>query len=164
MWSTLADEVTPHFAVVSPTSAVVRLVAALVLAGAIGFEREWRAKTAGLRTHMLIGIAAALFVLVGQEISALDFGNDSKRTDPIRLIEAVTAGVAFLGAGLIFQHQGKVRNVTTGASMWLAGAIGLTCGVGQVPLAAMATLITIGVIAVLGWAERHLWPGAGPEE
>ncbi|EAR50021.1 hypothetical protein OG2516_07460 [Oceanicola granulosus HTCC2516] len=155
MWESLIDEIQPGFAAVSPTASTVRLLSALLLGGIVGAEREWREKTAGLRTHMLIAVAAALFVIVGQELSTLDFGNDAKRTDPIRLIEAVTAGVAFLAAGLIFQHQGKVRNVTTGASMWLSGAIGLACGVGQIPLAAIATAITLVVIGLLGWIERR---------
>ena len=72
------------------------------------------------------------------------------------MIEAVTAGVAFLAAGLIFTAKGQVKNVTTGASLWLAGAVGLGCGAGQMPLAALATGIVVSVIFLLRQLER-LW-------
>lgn len=158
MWDTVLSELSPGFTAVPIAAATVRLLAAILLAGLVGFEREYRQKGAGLRTHMLIAVAACLFVIVGQELATLDFGNDAKRTDPIRLIEAVTAGVAFLAAGLIFTHKGEVRNVTTGASMWLAGAIGLACGVGQVGLAALATGITLVIVGLLGAIERRFAP------
>ncbi len=160
MFADLIDALSPGFSAVPLAETVARLVAALLLAGAIGFEREWREKSAGLRTHMLVAVAACLFVIVGQELATLDFGSDAKRTDPIRLIEAVTAGVAFLAAGLIFREDGKARNVTTGASMWLAGAIGLACGVGHIMLAAVATFVTLIVVGVLGWVERRVGPAS----
>ena len=98
------------------------------------------------------------FVMIGLEISALDFGDDGEqRNDPLRMIEAVTAGVAFLAAGLIFTSKGEVQNVTTGASLWLVGAIGLGCGAGQMPLAAMATVIVIVVLFALRQIET--WMG-----
>ena len=124
-------------------------MSAILLAGAVGIEREWRNKPAGLRTHMLISLAACLFIIVSQELSQLPFGDSEKRIDPLRLVEAVTAGVAFLAAGIIFTSGGKVHHVTTGASMWLAGAIGLACGAGQMPLAALATGIVLAVLGIL---------------
>ncbi|MEQ9674153.1 MAG: MgtC/SapB family protein, partial [Roseovarius indicus] len=81
----------------------------------------------------------------------------AQRNDPIRMIEAVTAGVAFLAAGLIFTSGGKVQNVTTGASLWLAGAVGLGCGAGQMPLAAMASVIVLVVLFALRQIEK--WMG-----
>ncbi len=74
----------------------------------------------------------------------------------------MTAGVAFLAAGIIFTSGGKVKNITTGASMWLAGAVGLACGAGQMPLAAMATLIVVVVLITLRWLERKM--GTHPED
>jgi putative Mg2+ transporter-C (MgtC) family protein len=157
MFQTIWDELNGSFTVVAPIIAGTRLMAALFLGGIIGFEREHKEKPAGLRTHMLVAFAACLFIIVGQQLGAVGFGGDAdKRVDPLRLIEAVTQGVAFLAAGIIFTSGGKVRNITTGASMWLAGAIGLACGAGQVPLAAMATLIVVAVIAVLRTVERRL--------
>jgi putative Mg2+ transporter-C (MgtC) family protein len=155
MWQTLLDEITGTFSVVPPVVSGARLTVAVALGAAIGLEREWREKPAGLRTHMLVSVAACLFVILGLELSGMEFGDSGEqRNDPIRMIEAVTAGVAFLAAGLIFTSGGEVRNVTTGASLWLAGAIGLGCGAGQMPLAALATALVLIVLLVIRQVER----------
>lgn len=154
----IIGELSGSFAAVPPLVAGIRLMAALVLGGLIGFEREHNEKPAGLRTHMLVSIAACLFIIVSQQLAATNFGpEEALRVDPLRLIEAVTAGVAFLAAGVIFTSGGQVRNVTTGASLWLAGAIGLACGAGQMPLAALATSIVLVVLFILPFIER--WMG-----
>lgn len=151
MWDKLAGEFTGGFSAVPWYIALIRLAFAMALGAAIGFEREAKGKPAGLRTHILVAVAACLFTLVGQELAQLQFDSDNaKRIDPLRLIEAVTNGVAFLAAGVIFTSGGKVRNITTGASMWLVGAIGLACGAGQVTLGLMAAIIVIIVLYVLG--------------
>lgn len=157
MLEEIIGEFQNNFSVVPVGAALARLLAAVVLGGLIGIEREWRNKPAGLRTHILVCVAACLFVILGQEISQLQFGQgDQQRQDPLRMIEAVTAGVAFLAAGLIFTSKGEVKNVTTGASLWLAGAVGLGCGAGQMPLAAMATVIVVTVIFLLRQLEHAL--------
>jgi putative Mg2+ transporter-C (MgtC) family protein len=151
----IEDELTGTFAAVSFEVAAFRILASLLLAGAIGLEREWRRKPAGLRTHMLVSLAACLYFIVGRELSLIDFGAVGEmRVDPLRLIEAVTAGVAFLVAGIIITSGGKVQNITTGASLWLAGAIGLATGAGLIPLAALVTVTVIAVLAILGLIER----------
>lgn len=150
LWQQLSEDVMTSFGTVPAPVVAVRLLSALVLGGLVGFEREHRGKPAGLRTHMLVSMAACLFILVSQEMVTLPFGSeDSKRVDPLRLVEAVTAGVAFLAAGTIISNQGKVQNLTTGASMWLAGAIGLACGSGHVLLGALAAAIVVLVLAVV---------------
>lgn len=160
MWTLLSNEWNDAFAGVDWPIAALRMMSAVILGGIVGLEREWREKPAGLRTHILISLAASLFILVSQQLAALPFGtadaDDALRIDPLRLIEAVTAGVAFLAAGIIFTSGGQVHHVTTGASMWLAGAIGLSCGTGQIPLAAMATFITVGVLLLLRVFERGI--------
>ncbi|MGR3592628.1 MAG: MgtC/SapB family protein [Limimaricola soesokkakensis] len=157
MLEALQSDLTKSFFATSPSVAAMRLFAAIVLTGLIGLEREWQGKPAGLRTHILVGLAAALFVMLGQEVTHLDFGGtDDMRIDPLRLIEAVTAGVAFLAAGIIFTTRGQVRNITTGASLWLSGAVGLGCGAGQIPLAAMASVMVILVLLLLRQVERWL--------
>ena len=148
----LIDELTTTFSAVPASLAFVRLVSAAILGAVIGAERERQEKPAGLRTHILVSVAACLFVIVGQELAALEYGDGVKQVDPLRMIEAVTAGVAFLAAGLIFTSNGEVRNVTTGTSLWLAGAVGLGCGAGQMALSAMATGIVVCVLILL----RHL--------
>ena len=159
MWTLLSNEWNDAFAGVDWPIAALRMMSAVILGGIVGLEREWRKKPAGLRTHILISLAASLFILVSQQLAALPFGAgdvDALRIDPLRLIEAVTAGVAFLAAGIILTSGGQVHHVTTGASMWLAGAIGLSCGTGQIPLAAMATGITVGVLLLLRVFERGI--------
>lgn len=157
MWQTILEELDGGFAAVPPFIAGIRLVAAMVLGGIIGLEREWRHKPAGLRTHMLVSTAACLFIIVSQQLASMQFGaGEALRVDPLRLIEAVTAGVAFLAAGIIFKSDGKVHNATTGASMWLCGAIGLACGSGQMPLAFMATVIVLGILSILGMISRRV--------
>ena len=156
--ATFTDEFTGTFSAVPPVISAARLTAALLLGAVIGMERERLRKPAGLRTHMLVSMAACLFIIVSQQLASVSFGSeDALRVDPLRLIEAVTAGVAFLAAGTIFTSKGAVHNITTGASMWLSGAIGLACGSGQIPLAAMATVIVLLVLFVLRVVER--WMG-----
>ena len=134
-----------------------RLCLAVALGGVIGFERERLARPAGLRTHMLTALAAALFTVITMEIHAGVLRESSgQSTDPIRVIEAVTAGVAFLAAGAIFRSQGDVKGLTTGAGMWLAGAIGLSMGFGHWLIAAFAVIAGVTVLFVLGRLEIAL--------
>ena len=121
-----------------------RLLLAAVFGAAIGFEREWRNRPAGLRTHMLVCVAAATFAILTIEIihAPMFAIEDDARIDPIRIVEAVTAGVAFLAAGVVIFTRGQVHGLTTGAGMWLAGAIGVACGLR--PLADRAVLHAAG--------------------
>jgi putative Mg2+ transporter-C (MgtC) family protein len=133
----------------------VRLCVAAALGAVIGFEREWRDRPAGLRTHMLTALAAAVFTILTAEIVHADLlSGEGTRADPTRLIEAVTAGVAFLAAGTIIRDRSGVKGLTTGAAMWLAGSIGVAAGLGQFTVGAIAALLGIFVIAVLGLAEE----------
>jgi putative Mg2+ transporter-C (MgtC) family protein len=152
----IADELTGTFVEVPFQVALLRILATLIFAGLIGAEREWRQKPAGLRTHMLVSLAACLYVIMGRELGAIDFthGRGEMRVDPLRLIEAVTAGVAFLVAGIIITSGGRVKNITTGASLWLAGAIGLTVGAGRIPLAALVTVVVLVVLLLITALEK----------
>ncbi len=136
---------------------VSRLLAAALFGAAIGFEREWRSHPAGLRTHMLVSLAAAAFAILGIEIvHSSQFDGDASRLDPLRLIEAVTAGVAFLAAGSIIFAQGTVKGLTTGAGLWLAGAIGLASGLGFWQVGAFATLLAIVILGLMHVLEKKL--------
>ena len=137
--------------------AVLRLAMAIILGGIIGLEREISARPAGLRTHMMIALAASLLTIVTFEMLALpSLAAVAEKSDPLRLIEAVTAGVAFLAAGTIFTSKGQVNGLTTGAGMWLAGAIGLACGMGQMQLAGMVTLLALLILTLVGWMTARL--------
>ncbi|BCH01273.1 MgtC/SapB family protein [Mesorhizobium loti] len=127
-----------------------RLLLAALYGAVIGFEREWRNRPAGLRTHILICVAAATFgILTIEIVHAPMFAQDSVKVDPIRVVEAVTAGVAFLAAGSILFSRGEVHGLTTGAGMWLAGAIGVACGLGLWQVAGLATLIVLVVAGLV---------------
>lgn len=134
-----------------------RLLFAALLGAVIGFEREWRARPAGLRTHILICIAAATFGVLTIEIAhAAPFHKRESVVDPLRAVEAVTAGVAFLAAGSILFTRGEVQGLTTGAGMWLAGAVGLACGFGLWQIAAFGTLLILVVVGLLHTFEVRL--------
>jgi putative Mg2+ transporter-C (MgtC) family protein len=142
----------------TPEEAVAfRLVLAVALGAVIGLEREYRARPAGLRTHMLTALAAAVFTLITFELL-----HDARKADapgpadPIRVIEAVTAGVAFLAAGAIIQARGQVQGLTTGAAMWLAGAVGVACGGGYYSIALMATALALAILTIMAWLERRI--------
>lgn len=127
----------------------IRLLIAAVLGGIIGFEREAHHENAGLRTHILIATAACLFTMLAIEIQILALATGSNNPDPIRAVEAVTAGVAFLGAGAIFRQHNNVQGLTTGAGMWLAGALGVAVALGYYLIAVVLAVFVLIVLAAL---------------
>lgn len=135
---------------------VLRLGLAALLGSAIGLDREIRARPAGLRTHTMTALAAALFTILTIELHA-EFAaaaEEAVNADPLRVIEAITAGVAFLAAGAIINSRGKVQGLTTGAAMWLAGAVGLSCGAGLFVIALIAMVLGLVVLTALMPLER----------
>lgn len=133
---------------------------AMLLGGAIGFERELKNRPAGFRTHMLVAGAAALLVGLVDLLShryAREAYSDLVRIDPIRLIEAMVAAVGFLGAGTIFRSRdgGVVSGITTAASLLMVAVIGIAAGVHAHVLAVGATALTLAVLLLLGWLERR---------
>ncbi len=149
-WS---DVSSTHFA---ETEIAVRLLLACAAGAVVGLEREMRDRPAGLRTHMLVALASALFTIVAFEIFYSLRGMENvANVDPIRLVEAVTAGVAFLAAGTIIHGSGQVKGLTTGAGMWMAGALGMTCGAGFYLIAFMGAVLTIVILAGVRVLEKQ---------
>lgn len=143
----------------SETEIAIRLLLATLFGAVVGFERELRDRPAGLRTHMLIALAAAMFTILAFEIFyALRAHGDVANMDPLRLVEAVTAGVAFLAAGTILQSRGRIKGLTTGAGMWLAGSLGLACGAGFYTIAVMGGVLTLFILVVLRYIEQRYLP------
>lgn len=135
----------------------LRMILAVGLGALVGLEREWRKHSAGLRTHILVCLAAATTALLTIEITHSPvFGSESIRIDPIRLVEAVTAGVAFLAAGMIVFMRGEIHGLTTGAGMWLAATVGLATGLGFWPIALIAAFLALIVLWLLRIPETHL--------
>ncbi len=127
---------------------ILRLFIAGLLGGLIGFEREFRAKEAGLRTHFLVALGSALFMLISQYAF-------TGRFDAARVAAQVVSGIGFIGAGVIIFQKNVVRGVTTAAGLWVAGAIGLACGAGMYDIAAAATLMTIICLETMHLITRH---------
>ena len=126
---------------------LVRLLVAAILSGVLGWERERARKSAGLRTHMLVGIAAALYTSIG-ELAVVGIPSDAAfDADPIRAVQAVAVGIGFLGSGVIFvSRQDRVQGLTTAASIWATAAIGLAAGLQHYLLAAGATVLLLLVL------------------
>jgi putative Mg2+ transporter-C (MgtC) family protein len=146
----LADEFLSGMHIPLPIVAL-RLFGSALLCALIGLEREQTAHPAGLRTNMLIGLAATVFTLITLHmVESFEGRSDAIRLDPIRLVEAVTAGVAFLGAGLIFFSRGEgVKGLTTGAMMWCAASIGVAVGLGLWIVAGMTALLALVIARLL---------------
>jgi len=120
----------------------------MLCGGAIGLEREISHKAAGLRTNVLICMGAALYMIISRHISG-----GAPYTDPARLAAQVVAGIGFLGAGVILQARGSVHGLTTAATIFLVGALGIAIGEGMFAIAALATGLIILVLVVLRFAE-----------
>jgi putative Mg2+ transporter-C (MgtC) family protein len=132
------------------------LGAALLLSAAIGLEREIRQKDAGLRTHTLVGIGAALFMLISKYGFTDVLENRLVVLDPSRVAAQIVSGIGFLGAGLIFVRRDSVRGLTTAASIWVTAAVGAAAGAGLLVLAALTTAIYFLVTLVMPAARRRL--------
>ena len=115
---------------------ILRLFLGGMMGGLIGLEREFRAKEAGLRTHFIVALGSALFMIISQYA----FGG---RYDAARVAAQVVSGIGFIGAGVIIFQKNVVRGVTTAAGLWVAAAIGLACGAGMFVVAGAATLMTV---------------------
>ena len=128
----------------SDVELIQRLLTAAVLGGVLGFERELRQKSAGLRTNILIAIGSALFTLMSYEIAG-----DAPGADPSRVAAQIVTGIGFLGAGAIMRTNGGVQGLTTAATVWVNAAVGVAAGGGEYHLAYIATAITVAVLFVL---------------
>ncbi|MGX5913784.1 MgtC/SapB family protein [Aliidiomarina sp. Khilg15.8] len=136
---------------------LTRLAVAAGLALFLGLERELHGKPAGLRSHMLVSLGSATFIIIGLSILfATAEGDPSARIDPSRVVEGVIGGIGFLGAGSIIRSGAQIQGITTGASIWLAGAIGVSAGINNFPLAIMVTVIALIIMTGLGRFEREI--------
>ncbi|TGY88602.1 MgtC/SapB family protein [Marinicauda algicola] len=134
-----------------------RLVLAALAGAAIGFEREDPKRHAGLRTDMLVGLASCLVTMGALHIAAfIDLAGENARADPIRVVEAVTAGVAFIAAGSIIRSGTDIHGVTTAAALWLAGAVGISIGAGYFALPLTAVAIALFILTVLKKVEEKM--------
>ncbi|GAB3051942.1 MgtC/SapB family protein [Sediminivirga luteola] len=138
----------------APTEAVL-LLCAFVLSAVIGVEREIRHKSAGARTHILVGLGSALFTLVSAYGFAEVLGSDVM-LDPSRIAAQIVTGIGFLGAGVIFVRRNSVAGLTTAASIWVTAAVGMACGAGMPFAAVLTVLLYLSAVTVVNLIVRHL--------
>ena len=154
-WITVGTAIQEEFSDINDVSdavkIVVRLLLASVLGGVIGYERESKGKSAGLRTHMLVALGSALFVLA-PSVSGMVVADMS------RVLQGIIAGIGFLGAGAIIKSRGSndVKGLTTAASIWLTAAVGITAGMGLETLAVLSTLFALFILAALRGIETRI--------
>ena len=127
---------------------ILRLTAATIAGGVLGLNRKLRGKAAGLRTHALVALGAALVVLASDVVAGAD------RSSVTRAIQGIVAGVGFLGGGTILKSRAGIRGLTTAASIWIAACVGVACGVGLWLAAAVAVALALTVLVFGGPAEK----------
>jgi putative Mg2+ transporter-C (MgtC) family protein len=132
-------------------SAALRLVVAAALGGALGFEREIYKKSAGLRTHMLVALGAALFVIASLQSGA-------SPGDVTRVVQGIATGIGFVGAGAILKGSdtGEVKGLTTATGIWLTAAVGVAVGAGQIWLPVLGVILALIILSVLKGLEKRL--------
>ena len=131
------------------------LFSAFVLSGIIGAERDIRQKSAGARTHILVGMGSALFTLV----SGYGFGHligDDVILDPSRIAAQIVSGIGFIGAGVIFVRQNIVSGLTTAGSIWVTAAVGMACGAGMPIIAGLTVFLYLTAVTLVTMLMRRL--------
>jgi putative Mg2+ transporter-C (MgtC) family protein len=141
---------------------VERLAAALAAGGAIGLDREWLRKPAGLKTHMIYALASAMMSIMAMEVyfNELDRGPGGN-PDATRILQGIITGMSFLGAGAIIRGQHTVHGLTTGAGVWLAGGLGIVFGLGQYRLGVLAAVFGLIVLVFIRMIEPKDNKGRG---
>jgi putative Mg2+ transporter-C (MgtC) family protein len=135
---------------ISDLELVQRLILAAALGAALGFERELRQKSAGLRTNILIAVGAALFTLMSIEMA------DGEGADPTRIAAQIVTGIGFLGAGAIMRTGSGVQGLTTAATVWVNAAVGVAAGGGKTHLAVIGAAVTLAALLLLVPVERRI--------
>ena len=149
IWNTVAVEFSDMPDGTEITGITLRLLVAAILGGLLGYERKVQGKSAGVRTHMMVAIGAALFVLIPQQAGA-------STADLTRVLQGLTAGVGFLGAGAIIMGTREVetRGLTTAAGIWVTAAIGVAAGMGGESTAVLSTCLALFILSVIPWIYR----------
>lgn len=143
-----------EFLIIPQLKIFFQLFLAVILGGIIGFEREYRKRAAGLRTHSLVCLGSALFTITAFESLGLFLIKKGVGFDPSRIIASVVMGIGFLGAGLIVVRKIKVEGLTTAAGIWVVAAIGVAVGLQLYLVAIFTTLLVLLILIVLRMLEE----------
>ncbi len=149
VWTTAVSEFSDIPNAAQLTRIALRLLVAAALGGLLGYERELRGKSAGLRTHMLVAIGAALFVMIPHQAGA-------SSSELSRVMQGLIAGVGFLGAGSIIvgTKEAEAKGLTTAAGIWVTAAIGVAAGLGRESTAVLSTTVALLILFVVPWIFR----------
>jgi putative Mg2+ transporter-C (MgtC) family protein len=142
--------------------AMIRLGLATMLGLVLGIDRELRGMPAGLRTHALVAVSAAATMLSALMLFE-ELAQRGHAPDPLRVIQGLAQAIGFIAAGVIFVSRGDVHNLTTAANLWLAAAVGIAAGAGQMALAVIAAIFGIVIVSVVRLVEYFL-PGSSKSE
>ena len=136
---------------------LLRLVVALVAGAIVGYERSYRGRPAGFRTHALVCTASSLLMLVTvYESHWMSSLTETVRLDPTRMAQGIMTGIGFLGAGVIMKEGLSVRGLTTAASIWITAALGILAGIGFYFPLVVSMLLTVSVLSVFRWLEARM--------
>jgi putative Mg2+ transporter-C (MgtC) family protein len=138
---------------------ILNIFLAAILGGAIGFEREYRSKEAGFRTHFLVGLGSALFMVLsmhGFDDFVAQPGVIIQR-DPARMAAQVVSGIGFIGAGTIIFQKNVVKGLTTAAGLWVTSAIGMTASVGMYAVAISSTIMVLVCLEGMNFIHHHIF-------
>ncbi|WP_425617516.1 MgtC/SapB family protein [Anatilimnocola sp. NA78] len=134
---------------------IIRLSVAAVFGAVLGWEREAQNKPAGLRTHILVSLGSAAFMLAGLELNnELVAKGQSNSADILKVVGGIVGGIGFLGAGSIIQNRRGVSGLTTAATIWVAAAVGITSGLGYYRLAAISVVLALSALLALGTLQH----------
>jgi putative Mg2+ transporter-C (MgtC) family protein len=136
---------------------ILSIFVAALLGGAIGLEREYRDKAAGFRTHFLVGLGAALFMILSAHGFDNIIGTPGVRLDPSRIASQVVSGIGFIGAGTIIFQKHAVKGLTTAAGLWVTAAIGMAAGAGMYLLASAATVLVLVCLEGVTLMHHHVF-------
>ncbi len=136
---------------------ILQLLLALVLGGLVGLEREYKRKSAGLKTFALVSLGSALFTIIGLQLFGALSQNENIRFDPSKIIEAVAVGLGFIGAGIIIYRHEHVEGLSTAAGVWVAGAIGVAAGAGLYLIAVFSALLSLLVMILFSRVEHEVF-------
>lgn len=138
---------------------IVRLLVSMLVGAAVGMEREYSHRPAGLRTMTLVSLAAAS-VMIASQLLYCQYKPLGANMDPARMGAQVIAGVGFLGAGTIMKEGPTVKGLTTAASVWAVACLGLAAGAGYYDLALIAAVMILFVLTILEWIQRKIFPSS----
>ena len=160
-WQQIGNTVVAEFSDISDitemTRISLRLALAALLGGLLGYEREIKGKAAGVKTHMLVAMGSAIFIMVPAEAGVTDI-------ELSRIIQGIVAGIGFLGAGAIIKGNSEehITGLTTAAGIWLTAAIGITVGLGRETTAVLSTLFTLGIFYIVPHFSKR-WDKSGKQ-